>query len=127
MGKTVRDEGRKEGEARAPSHLERVVGKARESLLELVIQFGMEAFQEMLEEDLERLCGPRHARVDDRQAYRHGHEPSRLGVGGRPPEALTTLRRASNCRVSWLLRRCHAPHFRRPTQVDGDAAGRAAA
>ena len=71
MGKTVRNEGRKEGEARAPSHLERVVGKARESLLELVIQFGMEAFQEMLEEDLERLCGPRHSRADDRQASRH--------------------------------------------------------
>ena len=43
----------------------------------------MKAFQEMLEEDLDQLCGPRHSRTEDRQAYRHGHEPSRLGTGGR--------------------------------------------
>ena len=65
------------------SRLEEVVGHGRESLLALVMQFGLAAFREMLEEDLEQLCGPRHARSEQRKAYRHGRESSRLSLGGR--------------------------------------------
>ena len=86
MRETVRTDREKEvtsGADRGSRELERLIGRTRDSLLELVVQFGIEAFQELLEEDMERLCGPRSSRSDERQAYRHGREPSRLSVGGR--------------------------------------------
>ena len=84
MGAGVRKQDQKEeaGVGRPGSRLEEVLEGGREALLSLVVEFGLEAFGEMLQEDLELLCGPRHARSADRKAYRHGRESSRLSMGG---------------------------------------------
>ena len=85
MGEGVRKQDQKEeaSAGRRGSRLEEVLEGGREALLSLVVEFGLEAFGEMLQEDLEVLCGPRHARMADRKAYRHGQESSRLSMGGR--------------------------------------------
>ena len=53
------------------ARLEEVLEGGREALLSLVVEFGLEAFGEILQEDLELLSGPRHTRTADRKAHRH--------------------------------------------------------
>jgi transposase-like protein len=86
MSKGARKRDKKKVEARQEPvrrGMLEIVGQAQESLLELVVGFGFEAFEAMLEEDRGRLCGARYARSSDRQAYRHGSESGRLSLGGR--------------------------------------------
>lgn len=55
----------------------------RTTLLETVITAGSLRAIEMLKQQQEALCGPKHAQGEDRQAYRHGHCPGSLVMGGR--------------------------------------------
>ena len=59
------------------------VTEAKEGLLELVVGAGFGVLGALLEEDRERLCGPRHVRSGERRAYRHGHDEGSLVLGGR--------------------------------------------
>lgn len=55
----------------------------REELQGFVVRAGMIALEQLLEEDRTARCGPRHARRREREAYRHGHAPGELVLGGR--------------------------------------------
>ena len=55
----------------------------RTTLLDTVITAGSIRAIQMLEEQREALCGPKHSQHEGRQAYRHGHSPGSLVMGGR--------------------------------------------
>ena len=55
----------------------------RSTLLDTVITAGSIEAVRMLEEQREALCGRKHAQSEDRRAYRHGHSPGSLVMGGR--------------------------------------------
>ena len=80
MSKRARRTGRKEAgleesmSSEPGGGLVAVLRGARQSLRDLVLEAGLGVFQELLEEDRERLCGRRHERVEERRAYRHGHD-----------------------------------------------------
>ena len=44
---------------------------------------GLKVLEAMLEEDRSAVCGPRYAHQPERQAYRAGHTPSQVVLGGR--------------------------------------------
>ena len=52
-------------------------------LQELVVASGLKVLEAMLEEDRAAGCGPRYAHQPARQAYRTGHTPSQVVLGGR--------------------------------------------
>lgn len=52
-------------------------------LRELVMHAGLRAVELMLEAERTAACGPRYARLPDRQATRMGHAPGELVLGGR--------------------------------------------
>ena len=52
-------------------------------LQELVVASGLKVLEAMLEEDRTAVCGPRYAHQPARQAYRTGHTPSQVVLGGR--------------------------------------------
>ena len=56
---------------------------ARAELLAVVLAEGFAGVMEILEEDRERLCGPRRVWRTDREAYRHGYVAGQLVLGGR--------------------------------------------
>lgn len=55
----------------------------RSTLLDTVITTGSTEAIRMLEAQREGLCGPKHSQDGDRRAYRHGHCPGSLVMGGR--------------------------------------------
>jgi transposase-like protein len=55
----------------------------RKTVLDTVMEAGMEALREMLEEERSKLCGPRYAHGVEREAWRAGYAPSELAMGGR--------------------------------------------
>src|SRR5712691_3903584 len=55
----------------------------RSTLLDTVITAGSLRAIEMLEQQREALCGPKHAQTTERQAYRHGSCAGSLVMGGR--------------------------------------------
>ena len=69
--------------AAAGGGLVAVLRETRQALRSLVLEAGFGVFAELLEEDREELCGPRHSRSDERRAYRHGYDEGRLVMGGR--------------------------------------------
>ena len=69
--------------AAAGGGLVAVLRETRQALRSLVLEAGFGVFAELLEEDRETLCGPRHSRSDERRAYRHGYDEGRLVKGGR--------------------------------------------
>lgn len=56
---------------------------ARTNLLELSVNFGLEALKVMLEQDRERLCGRKGSPDPDRQATRYGYDDGSVVLGGR--------------------------------------------
>ena len=52
-------------------------------LQELVVASGLKVLEAMLEDDRVAVCGPRYAHQPERQAYRAGHAPSQVVLGGR--------------------------------------------
>jgi putative transposase len=69
--------------ARREDRLGRIFDRTRRALRELVIGYGLEVFQELLEEDRNTLCGARYAPDEGREAYRHGYDTGQLVMGGR--------------------------------------------
>ena len=55
----------------------------RATLLDTVITAGSIQAIRMLKEQQQALCGPKHAQCEDRVAYRHGHCPGSVVMGGR--------------------------------------------
>jgi len=55
----------------------------RETLYETVLVSGIETVMEVLEHERAALCGPRYQHAEERSAYRSGHVPSSLVLGGR--------------------------------------------
>ena len=55
---------------------------AQAELQELVIASGLRVLEAMLEEDRAAVCGPRYAHQPARHAYRDGHAPSQVVLGG---------------------------------------------
>lgn len=64
-------------------HLGEVLVQARTALREIVVGAGFQVLNAMLEEDRERLCGPRYQQAVERHAYRHGAEEAPVVLGGR--------------------------------------------
>jgi putative transposase len=60
-----------------------VLVQARTALREIVVGAGFQVLTAMLEEDRERLCGPRYQQAEGRRAYRHGSEERPVVLGGR--------------------------------------------
>ena len=52
-------------------------------LQQLVVASGVKVLEAMLEEDRVAVCGPRYAHQPKRGAYRAGHSPSQVVLGGR--------------------------------------------
>ena len=52
-------------------------------LQQLVVASGLKVLEAMLEEDRVAVCGPRYAHQPERGAYRAGHAPSEVVLGGR--------------------------------------------
>ena len=60
---------------------------ARSDLLGLVMEAGFGVLGCLLERDRAQLCGQRHARSEQRRAYRHGYDEGSLVFGGRRVKA----------------------------------------
>jgi putative transposase len=60
-----------------------LAGKMREGLLALSVGVGLKVMDELIEEELVRLCGPRGKHDRERTANRHGSRRSQVVLGGR--------------------------------------------
>jgi putative transposase len=56
---------------------------AREGLLALAVETGLQVLQAMLAEDVAWLVGPKGRHLPERTAVRHGSEPGQVTLGGR--------------------------------------------
>ncbi|MGH7417726.1 MAG: transposase, partial [Candidatus Rokuibacteriota bacterium] len=56
---------------------------SRAAVMELCIHTGLEVLQFMMEQDRTALCGPARQHAPDRSAYRGGHAPAEVTLGGR--------------------------------------------
>ena len=54
-----------------------LVGAAKEGLLSLSVAVGLGVLSEMMAEEVEDVCGPKHKHNPDRIAYRHGTDDGR--------------------------------------------------
>jgi transposase-like protein len=66
-----------------PLPLLAVLADAKTAFFGLCLTTGQQVFQTLMEEDRERVCGPKHVPNPDRQAYRGGSVPSEVVLGGR--------------------------------------------
>ena len=82
MSKSRRTETSRKAERQENPLLEAVVA-ARSDLRALVMDAGFGVLGSLLEEDRAELCGERHARSEQRRAYRHGYDEGSLVMGGR--------------------------------------------
>ena len=75
----------RQSESPTPRHLPLVdiLLDTQAQLQELVVASGLKVLEAMLEEDRAAVCGPRYAHQPERQAYRAGHTPSQVVLGGR--------------------------------------------
>ena len=76
---------RRQSVAPTPRHLPLVdiLIDTQAELQELVVASGLKVLEAMLEDDRVAVCGPRYAHQPERQAYRAGHAPSQVVLGGR--------------------------------------------
>ena len=63
--------------------LRELAGAAKEGLLALSVGVGLAVLDELFEAEVVRLAGPKGKHDADRPAYRHGHEPRQVTLGGR--------------------------------------------
>lgn len=61
---------------------EALASRAGEGLLALSMELGLEVLRQMLDADATALAGPKGKHQNDRSAYRHGTEKSRVVMGG---------------------------------------------
>jgi putative transposase len=60
-----------------------LAGAAKEGLLALSVGVGLGVLQSLMEEEVDEVVGPKHARDPERAAVRHGHESGQVTLGGR--------------------------------------------
>jgi transposase-like protein len=60
-----------------------LAGRMREGLLALSVGVGLKVMDELIEEELVRLCGPKGKHDPRRVASRHGSRPAKVVLGGR--------------------------------------------
>jgi putative transposase len=60
-----------------------LVGAAKEGLLALSVSVGLGVLSEMMAEEVDDVCGPKHKHNPDRIAYRHGTDDGTVTLGGR--------------------------------------------
>jgi len=63
--------------------LRELAGAAKEGLLAFSVGIGLAVLDELFEAEVVRLAGPKGKHATDRRAYRHGHEPRQVTLGGR--------------------------------------------
>ena len=63
--------------------LQEIAVDARAGLLAFAVGVGLEVFHTLLDENVSELVGQKGRHQAQRRAYRHGHEPSSLTLGGR--------------------------------------------
>jgi putative transposase len=63
--------------------LRELAGAAKEGLLAFSVGIGLAVLDELFEAEVDRLAGPKGKHDPDRSAYRHGHEPRQVTLGGR--------------------------------------------
>jgi putative transposase len=63
--------------------LGQLVGVAREGLLALSVEVGLEVLRELLEQEVVGIVGPKGKSNRDRTAVRHGDEDGEVTLGGR--------------------------------------------
>ena len=68
---------------RVQEALGQLVGAAKEGLLALSVEVGLGVLQELLEEEVDEVVGPKGRWNPDRTAVRHGHENGEVTLGGR--------------------------------------------
>ena len=75
----------RQSDSPTPRHLPLVdiLVDTQAELQELVVASGLRVLEAMLEEDRVAVCGPRYAHQPERRAYRTGHSPSEVVLGGR--------------------------------------------
>lgn len=84
-----------------------LAGKMREGLLALSVGVGLQVMDELIEEELIRLCGPKGKHDPERTAKRHGDRRAKAVLGGRKvsvrrPRARTTDGKEARLRT-WEL------------------------
>jgi len=60
-----------------------VIVALKDGLRELIVSSGMQVLEALLEDDREKLCGPKRKQQIEREAYRYGYDQGRLVMGGR--------------------------------------------
>lgn len=60
-----------------------LAGAMKEGLLAMAVGAGLQIMQTLMDEDVLRLCGPKHKHNRDRQAVRHGDDDGTVTLGGR--------------------------------------------
>jgi transposase-like protein len=60
-----------------------LVNAAKDGLLALSVGVGLGVLSEMLEAEVSEVVGPKHAKLPERTAVRHGHEVGEVTLGGR--------------------------------------------
>src|SRR5271170_1208356 len=60
-----------------------LVNAAKDGLLALSVGVGLGVLAEMMEAEVDEVVGPKHAKLPDRSAVRHGHEAGEVTLGGR--------------------------------------------
>ena len=82
QSRTVRR--RRQSVSPSPRHLPlvEILMDTQAELQELVVASGLKVLEAMLEEDRAAVCGPRYVHQPERQAYRAGHTPSQVVLGG---------------------------------------------
>jgi putative transposase len=63
--------------------LREIAGAAKEGLLALSVGVGLAVVEEIFEGEVATLAGPKGKHDHERTAFRHGHEPRRITLGGR--------------------------------------------
>ena len=85
---------RRQSTSPSPRHLPlvEILIDTQAELQELVVASGLKVLEAMLEEDRTAVCGPRYAHQPERQAYRAGHTPSQVVLGGRKCQGRSKIR-----------------------------------
>jgi putative transposase len=85
--KTRRQETKKEATKREHASTAQLafaaLEEAKTTLHDAVVGAGMSVLAEFLEKERTKLCGPKHARDENRTAFRAGHTVGELALGGR--------------------------------------------
>ena len=69
--------------SRVQEALGELAGAAKDGLLALSVGVGLGVLSEMMEAELDEVVGPKHAKLPERAAVRHGHEDGEVTLGGR--------------------------------------------